>query len=200
MKRLIGFACVAVVVTAAALSAPISYTTKGRIILTCDGTKLSEHTVETEASERIVNYALDHGGKASCVLQYPNKAVIVDIPALPATPPAPPPPAPTPDPTPPPVTPPPPTPPPPAGGAVDMSWSPVTACTDGRTLDFCGGLKGYRLVYGTSSNVMPNSIYVGNVTKYRVEFLTPAKYSLGVITVSSTTESGVSAIVSKTIQ
>jgi len=73
-------------VSAGISAAPVSYTTKGRIVLSCGGVEISQHIVETEANERVVNYALANGGKASCVLKYPDKVVVIDIPVAPAAP------------------------------------------------------------------------------------------------------------------
>lgn len=76
----------------AAMSAhavPVSYTTKGSIVLSCNGAEVSRHSVETEMSERALKYALDHGGKASCTAKYPDKTIVFDIPLTAAPPPAP---------------------------------------------------------------------------------------------------------------
>lgn len=83
---------------------PFSSTTKGRIILSCDGAKISEHVVETEATARALNYALEHGGKASCELDPPPKLILIDLPL------APPP------------------------GAAFISWTAPTTYTDGTAL------------------------------------------------------------------
>jgi hypothetical protein len=77
-------ACAAVM---SAHAAPVSYTTKGSIVLSCDGAEVSRHTVETEMSERALKYAVDHGGKASCTAKYPDKTIVFDIPLTVAPPP-----------------------------------------------------------------------------------------------------------------
>lgn len=64
-------------------------TTKGRIVLSCGGAEISQHVVETEATERVIRWAIDNGGKASCVMDYPSKTVVVNLPTaspLPACP------------------------------------------------------------------------------------------------------------------
>ena len=69
---------------------PFTSTTKGRLVLSCDGVKISEHVVETEATARAINYALEHGGKASCELDPPRKLIVIELPVVPSVP-APPP-------------------------------------------------------------------------------------------------------------
>lgn len=83
----IAFAALALLWYGTTHAAPVSYTTKGSIVLSCDGAEVSRHTIETEMSERALKYAVDHGGKASCVAKYPDKTIAFDIPATAVPPP-----------------------------------------------------------------------------------------------------------------
>ncbi|UCH46147.1 MAG: fibronectin type III domain-containing protein [Nitrospiraceae bacterium] len=53
-------------------------------------------------------------------------------------------------------------------GSIKLSWNPPTANMDGTTLS---DLAGYKIYYGTESNVYLDSLNVGNVTSYRVKNL-----------------------------
>lgn len=87
MRILIAIA--AAILACASYAAPVAYTTRGLIVLSCDGAEVSRHTVETEMSERALKYALDHGGKASCRAQYPDKTIVFDVPLTSSPPPPP---------------------------------------------------------------------------------------------------------------
>jgi hypothetical protein len=84
--------------------------------------------------------------------------------------------------------------------AATLSWTPPTANTDGSSLT---NLAGYRIVYGTSSSVLSNTINVSNpgVTSYVVENLSPGTYYFALKAYTSDgRESALSNVVSKTIK
>lgn len=96
--RLALAAALACLALSAHAAAPLTVTTKGRIVLECGGAKISEHVVETEMLERAATHAGTVGGKAACVAHYPDKTIVVDIAAGASPPPpatCPPPPDPT---------------------------------------------------------------------------------------------------------
>lgn len=81
-----------------------------------------------------------------------------------------------------------------------LSWTAPTQNTDGSSLT---NLAGYRIHYGTSANVLSQTIQVSNagLTTYVIENLSPGTYYFAVKAYSSTgTESETSNVVSKTIQ
>jgi hypothetical protein len=81
-----------------------------------------------------------------------------------------------------------------------LSWTPPTANTDGSTLT---NLAGYRIVYGTSSTVLSQTINVSNpgVTNYVVDGLAPGTYYFALKAYTSQgVESSVSNVVSKVIK
>lgn len=55
-----------------------------------------------------------------------------------------------------------------AAGNINISWKPSTMNIDDTPLT---DLSGYKIYYGTESNVYTDSINVGNVTSYRVKQL-----------------------------
>jgi Fibronectin type III domain len=60
-------------------------------------------------------------------------------------------------------------------GAVTLSWTPSTERTDGAALT---NLAGYRILYGTSSSALTQTIQIANpgLTTYVIENLSPATY------------------------
>jgi hypothetical protein len=59
--------------------AQVAFTTKGRIVLSCNGTEVSQHNVETEATESAIRHAMSKGGSTSCLLKYPDKTLVIAI-------------------------------------------------------------------------------------------------------------------------
>jgi len=64
-------------------------------------------------------------------------------------------------------------------GSATLSWTPPTSNTDGSTLT---NLAGYRIIYGTSSSALTQSVQVANpsISTYVVEGLEPATYYFAV--------------------
>lgn len=59
--------------------AQVTFTTKGYIVVNCNGVQVSQHSIETEATESAVSYAAKNGGKASCVFKYPDKTLVISL-------------------------------------------------------------------------------------------------------------------------
>lgn len=162
-----------------AWAAPFESTTKGRIVLTCDGAKVSEHSVETEATASAITYAISKAGKASCVLTYPPKTLAIALSLAAATP----------------V--PPPTPPAPTSGSATLSWMPVTHNEDGSALT---NLAGYRVHYGNSASALTLSMDVGVVNAFTINNLAPGTWYFAVRAITAKgAESILSPLASKTI-
>jgi hypothetical protein len=87
-----------------------------------------------------------------------------------------------------------------ANGSATVSWAAPTRNTDGSALS---NLAGYRILYGTSSNALYQTIQVANpgIASYVVENLSPATYYFAVKAYTSTgAESSQSNVSSKTIK
>jgi hypothetical protein len=83
-------------------------------------------------------------------------------------------------------------------GNATLSWTPPTENTDGTAIT----LSGYRILYGTSSSALTQSIQVTNpsVSSYVITNLSPATWYFAVVAVASTgAESNMSNLASKTI-
>lgn len=93
-------------------AAAFDSTTKGRIVLSCDGVKVSEHIVEMEATAAAINHASSKGGKAICILVFPQKTLVI---ALPQTA--------------------------PATGSATLIWTAPTQNTDGSALTDLAGYR-----------------------------------------------------------
>ena len=84
-------------------------------------------------------------------------------------------------------------------GSVTLTWTPPTENDDGTPLT---DLAGYRIYWGTSSGVYPNSVTLNNpgLTSYVVENLSPGTYEFVATSVNSAgTESAYSNPVSRTV-
>lgn len=87
----------------------------------------------------------------------------------------------------------------PSTGAATISWTPPTRNADGSTLV---NLAGYRIVYGTNSGALNQTVQIANagLTTYMIENLTAGTYYFAVKAyTSSGTESAPSQIVSKSL-
>jgi hypothetical protein len=86
-----------------------------------------------------------------------------------------------------------------ASGAATVNWTIPTTNTDGSTL---ADLAGYRVVYGTSSNQLDQSVAISNasLTTYTVANLTSGQWYFAVFAVTSSgQESDISNIATKTL-
>jgi len=86
-----------------------------------------------------------------------------------------------------------------ANGAATVNWTIPTTNTDGSTLT---DLSGYRVVYGTSSNQLDQSVAITNasLTTYTVSNLTSGQWYFAVFAVAASgTESDISNAGTKTI-
>jgi hypothetical protein len=79
--KLLCYAFVLSLVYSLAQAAPISITTKGRYVVTCEGqtAAVSSHNIDTEAYESAATYASTKGGKAKCTVTPPFKELLIDI-------------------------------------------------------------------------------------------------------------------------
>lgn len=158
-------------VSAGAHAAAFDSTTKGRIVLTCDGAKVSEHTVETEATASAINYATGKGGTASCVLTYPQKTVAIAIPMTAVAP---------------------------VLGNAAVSWSAPTQNKDGSALT---DIAKFRVYWGQNPAALVQSIEVPVGTlNLTIDKLLPGTWHFAVRTVNQAgVESDLSGVASKTI-
>lgn len=164
----------------AATPPPFDSTTQGRIILRCDGVRLSEHLQSDEATSGAINYAVAHGGKANCEKEFPKVKMVF---AIPMTTPAPPP-----------VTPPtvPQT-------TATLTWGRPVSNTDGSPLT---DLAGYTVYYGRSATQLDQTIriLVPTATAWTVDQLTTGTWYFAVTALNAGNgESDRSNIVSKTL-
>jgi hypothetical protein len=86
-----------------------------------------------------------------------------------------------------------------AAGSATLSWTPPTQNTDGSPLS---NLAGYKIYWGTSQGVYPNSVTINNpgLTTYMVEQLTPATWFFTTTSVTAQgVESAFSNVASKTV-